>query len=44
MDFTRFRTGDPDPATLREMTDQMQAAITALLASLRGLPAPAAES
>jgi 1-acyl-sn-glycerol-3-phosphate acyltransferase len=44
IDLERFRGAEPNPATLREMTDQMTAHITALLADLRGEPIPGSRS
>ncbi|WP_399896191.1 lysophospholipid acyltransferase family protein [Streptomyces sp. BBFR51] len=40
-DLSRFRDREPGPEVWREATEDIMAAITSLLAEIRGLPAPA---
>jgi 1-acyl-sn-glycerol-3-phosphate acyltransferase len=44
IELSRFRGADPNAATLREMTEQIMAEVTALLAQLRGDPVPVVET
>ncbi|MGW0299654.1 lysophospholipid acyltransferase family protein [Streptomyces anthocyanicus] len=41
VDLSRFRDREPGPEVWREATEEIMAAITSLLAAVRGLPAPA---
>lgn len=42
VDLSRFHGRSPEPAVLREVTDEIMAAITSQLAEIRGIPAPGA--